>query len=282
MSRKAHFLYWAVIVALLLEIAKQRRETLSLNDKLREAVIAEGSERSAVQKQEKELLSLQNVVSQLRPAPSDEAFENALELWIAKVHRLSAYLDAHPNLRIPQMDVLTANNWLDVTKDNNLVSDADFRADLGRLRGLARLAFAPEIGKALGQALAANGGQLPTNPQELAQYFPSGADPTILGQLQINPSGSIPGIASKQQFVLVDAPVDLWDTTMFYNTNGGFGSRSMGQGAQDTVANAIAQYTHENGTVPTDVSQLTTYQGINSMSPSDLSAIFQALTTKPP
>jgi hypothetical protein len=93
MNRKAHILYWVAIVALLLEIARQRREGSSLSEKLRAAVIAESAERAAAKKQENELLSLRNVVSQLSPASSDESFENALELWIAKVHRLSAYLD---------------------------------------------------------------------------------------------------------------------------------------------------------------------------------------------
>jgi hypothetical protein len=177
MSKKTHGLYWAIVIILLIAVMEQRGEVQALVEKLRRMDAIESAARTAAKKQEKELLLLRDVVSQLRPAPSDEAFENALELWINKVRRLSAYLDKHPNLRIPQMDSLSANNWLDVTKDNNLVSDADFRSALGRLRGVARQSSASDIGKALSQAIRANGGQLPTDPQVLAQYLPAGIDP---------------------------------------------------------------------------------------------------------
>lgn len=180
------------------------------------------------------------------------------------------------------MDGLSANNWLDVTKDNNLVSDADFRSALGKLRGIARQATATDIGKALNHAIVANGGQIPSSPQDLAQYLPSGTDPAILIQLQMNPSGMIPGLKSQKQFVLVDTPVDIWDDTMFYNTEGNWGSRSIGQGEQSAVTNAIAQFTQATGTAPTEASQLVEYTGISSLNPTDLSVIFQALTTRPP
>ena len=287
MSRRGHIIYWAAIVVLLILLGRQRGEVSSLLEKLRQADAAESSARIAAKKQEREILSLRDVVSQLGPASSDAAFEDALGLWISKVHRLSAYLEKHPNLRIPQMAALSASNWLDVTRDNALVSDADFRAALGRLRGLARQATAADIGKALSQVMSANGGQVPANPQELAPYLPPGVHPAILGQLQTNPSGSIPGLrdlggAGPQQYFVLDAPVDLWDSTLFYNPAGAWGSRSIGQGAQAAVVNAIAQFTQATGAAPTDVSQLITYSGISSMNPSDLNEIFQAVTTKPP
>jgi hypothetical protein len=97
----------------------------------------------------------------------------------------------------------------------------------------------------------------------------------------MNPSGSIPGIISRQQFILVETPVDIWDTVMFFSSDGNWGSRSLGQGAQTTVANAITQYTQATGTAPTDVSQLISYSGISSMNSADLGEMFQALTVKP-
>ena len=214
-----------------------------------------------------------------RPAESDERFENAIDQWLGRVHRLSAYLDQHPEKRIPQMDLLTADDWLDVTRQK-LDTEADVRAAIGRLRGFARAKIAHEIGKALGQAIAAGDGHVPVDPQALAPYLPSNISPIVLQQLSINLSGKIEGLRTTDQFYLVDTPIDLWDSTLFYSANGTYGTRAAHAQGQSSVEAAIASFTKSNGSPPTDARQLIQYPGIGVIPEATLNDLFNALTTK--
>jgi hypothetical protein len=217
--------------------------------------------------------------------PPAAAFGEAFDAWMGKVRRLFAYLAMHPERRIPQMDALTAADWLDVTKNKDLETEADFREALAKLRGLARQKFANDIGKALERAMAEDGGRPPSDPQALAAYVPAGIDQSILRQLAVNATGVMPGLkilGATEQFYLVDKPVDdLWDSTLFYSPNGGAGVRAAGAMGENSVAAAIAQYTKANGVPPTSAYQLSQYPGISAIDQADLDEMFKAMTTKP-
>lgn len=217
------------------------------------------------------------------PPESDQRFENALDAWIGRVNSLAAYLKNHPEKRIPQMDLLSDQEWLDVTK-GDLESEADFREALGKLRGIARQKTAKEIGRALKSTITANGGRAPTDPQELAAHLPAGFNLEILRQLSANPSGEIAGLkslSSQPQFVLLDTAVDLWDATLFYSTDGTYGMRSAGAPGQHHIIKAIADFTASHGSPPTNVSQLLQDPGVSQIDHSTREEIFTALTTKP-
>ncbi len=273
-------------------ILQLEQEVLQANengdDALRKRDSAERSRDGAVSRLKdvtEEASKLRGLLAEVTPPASDEVFENALDAWIGKVRRLADYLSGHPGIRIPQMDRLTASDWLDVVKDANgsLDTEADFREALGKLRGLARQKVAPEIGKALVEAIAQNNGKLPDDPRSLAPYLPAGFNPAILDEFLMNPSGEIPGLKTQQRFVLIDKRVDdLWDATMFYDTAGNWGLHSAFAKGKETVANAITQFTQSTGVPPTSPSQLLPYMG-SGPKPTDESAfneLFSALTTR--
>jgi RNA polymerase sigma factor (sigma-70 family) len=212
----------------------------------------------------------------------DPTIESALESWFSKIDKLTAFLKRHPEWRIPQMDSLTANEWLDVTKDHSLDSDADFRQALGELRQKARIKYFPEIEKALSAALAANGGHVPNDIQALAPFLPPGFNLDILLQLRLNPSGEVPGLViegSHSQAYVTDVPVDLWDGAVFYGPGGG--ERSASAEGQWAIEKAIAEYTKSTGSPPTSSVQLKAYPGIEKLDQTALEEIFKALTTRP-
>ncbi len=135
-------------------------------------------------------------MSILYTAPkADEAFENALEVWLGKQRRLADFLARNPNLYIPQMEVLTAEDWLDATKVQEFDTEAAYRKALGALRGKARSKFSPQIAEAIKEAIAAIG-QAPTDPLVVAPYLPPGFNIDILKQLEVNPSGEVPLLKS--------------------------------------------------------------------------------------
>lgn len=75
------------------------------------------------------------------------------------------FLARNPNLYIPQMEVLTAEDWLVATK----VQEVDTDAALGTLRGKGRRKFSRQLGEAIKQAIASTG-QIATDPAKLGPY----------------------------------------------------------------------------------------------------------------
>lgn len=209
-----------------------------------------------------------------------ERHEDALARWLGKVQRLSAYLEKHPELSLSGMGELPVEAWLDVTKAESFETDADFRRALGTLRGLVRQKYADHVTAALRQLLASNGEIVSINPESLAPYLPAGFDPAVLRNLQLNPSGKIVGLVTKDFYPLVDRPVDLWDATLFYGERG-WGARSASARGEERVASAIKQFTQATGRVPTEVTQLANYEGVDELDGATAHELFHALVTKP-
>ncbi|HWA07835.1 MAG TPA: hypothetical protein VG838_00055 [Opitutaceae bacterium] len=215
---------------------------------------------------------------------NDAAFENALDAWIDKARRLSRYLETHPERKIPQLSLVTPQDWLEVTKDKDLESDADYREALGNLRGIARRKAAPTVTAALRQAVMENHGEAPSSLQALTPFLPADFDPACLQQLAVNPSGAIDGlreIGGKPTFFLVDNAVDLWDGTLFYAADGGYGSHAAKPRQQSAIQHAIADFTRANGSPPAEFSQLATAPELAAMDQAVAAEIFHALTAKP-
>lgn len=182
------------------------------------------------------------------------------------------------------MEVLTAEDWLDATKVQEFDTEAAYRKALGALRGKARSKFSPQIGAAIKQAAVAIG-QAPTDPLAVAPYLPPGFNIDILKQLDVNPSGEVPLLRSiggaGPKYIFADRPVDIWDGTHFYNTEGGFVIRGASFASGEVaVAAAITTFTHDNGAAPTQISDLTGYKDIDTLPPAQVDRIFKALTTK--
>jgi hypothetical protein len=229
----------------------------------------------------REVSSLQASLAAATPA-RDEKFEDALAPWLAKVHRLEAYLNKHPEKRIPQMDLLVAADWLDATKASDLKSEADLRRVLGQLRGLARQKVSWDIGQALKKVMAENGGVPPANLQTLLPYLPGTFNPAILQELVPNPTGTIPGLRGGDRIYFVDKPVDdLWDATMFYIANGGVGSRTSSAPNEDVISRDIFLFTQANGAPPTAAAQLQNYPGVERVDPNKLQEMVEAYSSTP-
>src|SRR5690606_10340514 len=156
------FLGALVVIVLLWQIHLQSREILMLTADITRANADNEDARATAMRQEQEISRLKESLNAIAHQSEglalhhgDEKFENALDVWIGKVRMLSTYLENNPDKRIPQMDLLTEKEWLDVTKDIELDSEADFRQALGKLRGLARQKVASQIREALKGAMAA-------------------------------------------------------------------------------------------------------------------------------
>ena len=136
------------------------------------------------------------VAAEVRSFAGDEVYENALSAWISRVKQLEAFRAAHPEFEIGELSLINEFDWLDATKQASFESVADLRKALSELRRIARRKSAPAIGRALADAVAANGGMLPGSIEELARFLPSDLDPSILGRFTLNPTGQVDGLVN--------------------------------------------------------------------------------------
>ena len=120
------------------------------------------------------LSSLQSVVKPTPPQSGKPVTENsALAAWLDRVSRLEQSLKQAPSRGIPEMKFLNSNDWLSVTMDNSLDTDAKIRDALSKLRALAKAK--PQVATNLSNAVLAyiksNDGLLPSHPDQLKLYL---------------------------------------------------------------------------------------------------------------
>ncbi|PTX95621.1 hypothetical protein [Opitutus sp. ER46] len=220
-------------------------------------------------------------------APLAAAYEDAMLKWIDKAQRLAGFLDQHPEWRVPQLDVLTAEDWLEAVKGIALDSEASYRQALAALRLKARQRVAPMVADALKQAMAANGGHLPTDPQALAPYLPDAYRATLPAYLQLNSGGQVPGLRAigsgpTRQFGLADKLVDpVWDSSLYYSDGGDVVVTSAASSTAKRISDAFAKFTQQNGTPPSSPAQLRSYPSIDQVSDAVLADAFIALSRRP-
>lgn len=97
--------------------------------------------------------------------------ESALEGWLNRVQALTKWLDKMPEKRIPQMKLLTEEDWLEAAKNAKVDTELGAREALASLRRLALERFRRPMEQALNLYIKENAGQFPTDPRLLAAYF---------------------------------------------------------------------------------------------------------------
>ena len=123
-----------------------------------------------------ELLRLRGKVSQMQSAAAQSnqnQFESLASTWASRANQVKQYLEQSPEEAIPELQLLSSADWLREIQpvywwkgETN-----DFKFVLGVLRTHAKARLARGMGRALGDYLIANQGQLPETVVELKPYF---------------------------------------------------------------------------------------------------------------
>jgi RNA polymerase sigma factor (sigma-70 family) len=123
-----------------------------------------------------ELLRLRGKVSQMQSAAAQSnqnQFESLASTWASRANQVKEYLEQTPEEAIPELQLLSSADWLREIQpvywwkgETN-----DFKFVLGVLRTHAKARLARGIGRALGNYLIANQGQLPGTVMELKPYL---------------------------------------------------------------------------------------------------------------
>lgn len=199
-----------------------------------------------------ELLKLRGEVTRLRTAnaqiDSNDPTDVAAKAVAAKVKQMKQWLEQNPNKKIPELQYLTAQEWMrGANYTTDLKTDDDFDRALSQLRRDAKRTFANSIGAALADYIAGNNGQLPTDISQLESYFNPPIDGTILQRYQLLQTGNLSGIPNNEPLIAERAPVDDQYDTLFTISATGFSYQGTGtsivngSGKGDFGANTTAK-----------------------------------------
>lgn len=230
----SHYRPRLLVVALLVAVAadlmtvrfvtRQRRELQRLharNDELTH-------ERDDVLRQS---VHAQNALSAAERRVADEAADVAaptpshapeVRAWLERLRKIRARLNDDPRQQIPQLQLLTDDDWLRVASRVQFDSAEHVRQALAMVRTAAKDKFQRLLGAALTRYCKQNNSALPATVYALAPFFDAPVDPAILGQYEMVPRGS-PSDRTKpaiQESAAVDPDYDTrWETF----ANGGAG-----------------------------------------------------------
>lgn len=206
------------------------------------------------------------------PAPSGSSGFAIIQGWIDRAEDLRTLLDATPDKSIPELQLLTYEDWLGVAKDAKLDSDADVRQAFSALRSAAKNKFAPKMQTALQRYVAANRNQFPADIMLLAPFFDPPIDASILRRYEMLSPGPDGKYAAGSWQISEKAAVDEDHDTLYQMSLHGRGGKSVTRfsTAMEQARSLFAK--NNNGQMPKETAQLVPY-----LSPADAAEMQQKL-----
>ena len=229
-------------------------------------------ENEGLRKHSTELLRLRGEVGRLRrdirelaqAADASDPFVKKALKWKANEAKLRQLFEDRPAQRVPQMQLLNDEDWLDLARDEDLESEAGIRKAFSDVRRSAENTFINELSDALKKFAEANGQKLPDSLVQLKPYFEPPVDDSMLGQYKLLHTGKVSDVPSGEWAVTENTLVDEeYDTRWGIGPNG-FGPMPPSQQTAAALMNqltpAIKAFTDaNNGTGPTEIAQLKPY-----------------------
>jgi RNA polymerase sigma factor (sigma-70 family) len=116
--------------------------------------------------------ALQNMreLSKLAAGQNDPFVREALQ-WKANEARLRQLFEDRPDQRIPEMQLVDNEAWLNHAKSVDFDSESGVRKALAEVRRYGRNRFVNTLSEALAKYVATNDGRLPNNVSDLKSYF---------------------------------------------------------------------------------------------------------------
>jgi len=164
----------------------------------------------AVQRENEPLRVIQ--LSQSNPAAMEinDPFTQSIQALTKRAMELNRRLEEMPDKRIPELQLLTENDWLSATEDAKFDTDANIRKSISKLRSIAKTRLM--IGSTLYNFTQANNGQLPTDLDQLKPYFRTPLDDglldAILERYTLLHTGNLSDFPFGEWFITEKAPVD--------------------------------------------------------------------------
>jgi hypothetical protein len=211
-----------------------------------------------------ELLKLRGEMAPLKAAavqPDNDLTKTAAQSWLSRVDQLKQRLTQDPTAKIPELQFVTEQDWLNAAR-GELHTEADYRRALSTLRSAGESKVGSMLKKALTGYMRSNSGQMPTDLAPLQPYFDSPVDDAILQRWEIAPAATIKSLGMGGDVIITQkAPVDdVFDTRYGIGPNG-FGTTDFLSREVAPTMNPVwdAFKAAHNGEWPDNVSQLLPY-----------------------
>ena len=149
-----------------------------------------------------EVLRLRNEIGLLRrsvqemtsaktalPLSPEDQLASMKKMYAAQADRLKQWLEANPSEKIPELQNLSDQAWVNAA--DTLATDDDFARAARILRANAEHRVFEMLGVALRKYARDNNGQFPNDLSELKPYFESPIDDVILQRYEILPASSL-------------------------------------------------------------------------------------------
>ena len=152
-----------------MEIARLQAEA----NKLSELLAGTKDQKQLTQAQFNELLKLRGqmgVKQANAEVENDPAFQQA-RIWLAKEKKIREQFELHPEQKIPEMQFLKEEDWLDHARHADVDTVKGMRIALSNIRASASGIFAEKFALALQAYMEANQQQLPATASQVAGYF---------------------------------------------------------------------------------------------------------------
>jgi RNA polymerase sigma factor (sigma-70 family) len=207
-----------------------------------------------------ELLKLRAEVTRLRGEASqaNDPFVQTALAWKVKKETLQKLFAERPDQRIPEMQLLGNQEWLDIARDQDLESDIGIRKALSAVRKAAKNNFASMASAAVAKYSDDNSGGFPTDLSQLQRYFKAPVDEAILQRYEILPAAAISNVGLGGKWVITEkAAVDPDYDNRWSIGPGSYGSSGWSQSEVDQLltqlAPAIKAFSAaNNGSLPKD------------------------------
>lgn len=209
-----------------------------------------------------------NLESDRDRAKKEDAVDTALDEWLGRVSRLKDWLGRMPEKDIPEMRFLTSSDWLKVTMNNKLQTEAEVRKALTNLRRMAK--SKPEMFQNLPNAFRAysqdHNGQSVTEIAQLRPYLNPPLKDDILQRYEFIPVSAsfwpeMPVTNGTAQLVLhekfaVDEDYDVLSEFSAGGVNFRIVSNNLGKAVNEATAAFVKAH---NGQEPTAAVQVLPY-----------------------
>jgi RNA polymerase sigma factor (sigma-70 family) len=202
------------------------------------------------------------------PARGDPVIEAELKAVFERVTVLKDRLARSPAEHIPELRLLTDQDWINTAADHKLETDDNVSTAFGALRSKAKGRLGGLMSKALGKYFEANQGQLPSDILLLAPHLAPPVSSDMLQRYAVVTTASEAAAISGQLVIADIAPADAKrDSRLYLNgpvTKNGASSLSLGSDhfsdASSPVLGALGRFAKANpGAQPTEIAQLLPY-----------------------
>ena len=200
------------------------------NERLAHLMAEANSSRSLPYEQFHELLRLRSQVgllnrdvqelTQLRTANSlteSNGLAATARVWSERANQLKQWLETNPAGKIPELQFLTDQDWIEAVHPLTLSSDEEYRRAMSTVRANAELRVLDILHGALRQYGQANNGQFPQELSQLSPFVRSPVDDSILNRYEIVRADSLVSELQRgDDWVITQkAPVDkVWDARL--------------------------------------------------------------------